>query len=62
MLQCCTTCIALAQTRDPETFKLYISDIGLFTTMIFDGGKGLSSDIYKKLLSDKLSADFRLYV
>lgn len=49
--------IALAQTRDPETFKLYISDIGLFTTMIFDGGKGLSSDIYKKLLSDKLSAD-----
>ena len=49
--------IALAQTRDPEMFKLYISDIGLFTTMIFDDGKGLSSDIYKKLLSDKLSAD-----
>ncbi len=49
--------IALAQTRDPETFKLYISDIGLFTTMIFDGGNGLSSDIYKKLLSDNLSAD-----
>lgn len=49
--------IALAQTRDPDTFKLYLSDIGLFTTMIFDSGKGLSSDIYKKLLSDKLSTD-----
>ncbi len=49
--------VALAQTRDPDTFKLYISDIGLFTTMLFDGGKGISSDIYKKLLSDKLSAD-----
>lgn len=49
--------IALAQTRDPDTFKLYLSDIGLFTTMIFDSGKGLSSDIYKKLLSDKLPTD-----
>ena len=49
--------IALAQTRDSETFKLYISDIGLFTTMVFDNGRGLSSNIDKKLLSDKLSAD-----
>ena len=49
--------IALAQTRDPDTYKLYMSDIGLFTTMVFDRGKGLSSDIYRKLLSDKLSAD-----
>lgn len=49
--------IALAQTRDPDTYKLYMSDIGLFTTMVFDSGKGLSSDIYRKLLSDKLSAD-----
>ena len=49
--------VALAQTRDIDTYKLYISDIGLFTTLIFDNGKGISSDIYKKLLSDKLSAD-----
>lgn len=47
----------LAQTRDIDTYKLYMSDIGLFTTLIFDNGKGISSDIYKKLLSDKLSAD-----
>ena len=47
----------LRQTRNYESFKLYLSDIGLFTTMVFDTGKGISSDIYKKLLSDKLSAD-----
>ena len=47
----------LRQTCDYESFKLYLSDIGLFTTMVFDTGKGISSDIYKKLLSDKLSAD-----
>ncbi len=49
--------VALAQTRDVDTFKLYVSDIGLFTTMIFNNGDGTSSDIYKKLLSNKLSVD-----
>ncbi len=49
--------IALAQTRDVDTFKLYLSDIGLFTTMIFNNGDGIDSDIYQKLLSDKLSVD-----
>ena len=34
-----------------------MTDIGLFSTMIFDEGKGISSDIYKKLLSNSLSAD-----
>ena len=27
--------MTLAQSRDDDTFKLYLSDIGLFTTMIF---------------------------
>lgn len=49
--------VALAQTRDVDTFKLYVSDIGLFTTMIFNNGDGTSSDVYKKLLSNKLSVD-----
>lgn len=49
--------IALSQTRDVDCFKLYLSDIGLFTTMLFnDSEKGIE-DIYKKLLSDKLPAD-----
>lgn len=34
-----------------------MTDIDLLSTMIFDEGKGISSDIYKKLLSNSLSAD-----
>lgn len=49
--------VSLSQTRDVECFKLYLSDIGLFTTMLFnDSEKGID-DIYRKLLSDKLPAD-----
>ena len=49
--------IALSQTRDDDTFKLYLSDIGLFTTMIFDASPKTGDNIYSKLLSDKLPAD-----
>lgn len=49
--------VSLSQTKDVECFKLYLSDIGLFTTMLFnDSEKGID-DIYRKLLSDKLPAD-----
>lgn len=49
--------VSLSQTRDVECFKLYLSDIGLFTTILFnDSEKGID-DIYRKLLSDKLPAD-----
>lgn len=49
--------VSLPQTRDDETFKLYLSDIGLFTTMIFDASPGTGINVYGKLLSDKLPAD-----
>ena len=49
--------IALSQTRDDDTFKLYLSDIGLFTTMIFKAASQTSENIYSKLLSDKLPAN-----
>lgn len=49
--------IALSQTQDNETFKLYLSDIGLFTTMIFNSSDRVDENIYSKLLSDKLPAD-----
>ena len=49
--------ITLSQTRDDETFKLYLSDIGLFTTMLFDSTPETGENIYSKLLSDKLPAD-----
>ena len=49
--------IALPQTRDNDTFKLYLADIGLFTTMIFNSSGETDENIYTKLLSDSLSAD-----
>lgn len=49
--------VALSQTRDTERYKLYMSDIGLFTTMLFHDSGNRREDIYKKLLSDKLDAD-----
>lgn len=49
--------ISLAQTKDAARFKLYLPDIGLFTTMLFNDTQNGIQDIYKKLLSDALSAD-----
>ena len=49
--------VTLSQTQDNDTFKLYLSDIGLFTTMIFNSSPDTGDNIYSKLLSDKLSAD-----
>ena len=45
--------IALDQERKTEDFKLYLSDIGLFVSIIFRS----DADIYRKLLSDKLPAN-----
>lgn len=49
--------MTLTQTRDNDTFKLYLSDIGLFTTMIFKASPKTDESIYSKLLGDKLPAD-----
>lgn len=48
---------ALSQTRDDDTFKLYLTDTGLFTTMIFKSSGKTDENIYTKLLSDSLPAD-----
>ena len=49
--------VSLAQTQEIDTFKLYISDIGLFTTLLFNDTENGREDIYRKLLSDTLPAD-----
>lgn len=49
--------VSLSQTKDIDCFKLYLSDIGLFTTMLFNDSENGIADIYRKLLSDKLPAD-----
>ena len=49
--------VSLPQTKDMDCFKLYLSDIGLFTTMLFHDSENGIEDIYSKLLSDSLPAD-----
>jgi len=49
--------LTLAQNRRDEDFKLYLSDVGLFTTLIFNEPNGIGRDIYSKLLNDSLEAD-----
>ena len=49
--------VSLSQTKDSDCFKLYLSDIGLFTTMLFNDSQNGIVDIYQKLLSDSLPAD-----
>ncbi len=49
--------VSLSQTKDGDCFKLYLSDIGLFTTMLFNDSQNGIADIYQKLLSDSLPAD-----
>jgi uncharacterized protein len=47
----------LAMHINPDCFKLYCGDTGLFVTLAFWDSDFTSNDIYRKLLSDKLSAD-----
>lgn len=49
--------VSLSQTMDIDTYKLYVSDIGLFTTLLFNDAETGREDIYKKLLGDNLPAD-----
>ena len=49
--------ISLNLTKDLSDFKLYLSDIGLFTTMLFNDKRLISENIYNKLFSDKLEAN-----
>lgn len=47
----------LTRTKDLENFKLFVCDIGLFTTMLFMDKDFTENIIYEKLLSDKLSVN-----
>lgn len=48
---------SFSSSKNVEQYKLYLSDIGLFTTMIFNNKKIISENIYNKLLGDKLDAN-----
>lgn len=49
--------ISLSLTCDTEDCKLYMSDIGLFVTILFNDKSLVSENIYEKLLSDKLDSN-----
>lgn len=47
----------LAMHINPNCFKLYCGDTGLFVTLVFWNSEFTSNVIYQKLLTDKLTAD-----
>lgn len=50
--------VSLSDTKDFDSYKLYLSDTGLFVTLMFIDRRVTENDIYAKLLSDKLPANF----
>jgi predicted AAA+ superfamily ATPase len=49
--------VSLSLTKDRDSYKLYVADIGLFVTLIFFDRPFVENEIYAKLLSDKLPAN-----
>lgn len=47
----------ISSNKDLSKFKLFISDTGLFTTLMFKDKDFTENEIYEKLLNDKLSAN-----
>ena len=48
---------SLADTKDFSSYKLYLSDTGLFVTLMFIDRPATENKVYAKLLSDKLPAN-----
>ncbi|MBR1583219.1 MAG: ATP-binding protein [Spirochaetales bacterium] len=49
--------VSLSQSRDPDTFKLYMADTGLFVSLLLKTGAASEDYLYGKMLSDKLPAN-----
>lgn len=49
--------VSLADTKDFDSYKLYLADTGLFVTLMFIDRPITENDVYAKLLSDKLPAN-----
>lgn len=49
--------VGLALTKDPQRYKMYVVDTGLFVTLAFRSKRFTDNVIYEKMLSDKLSAN-----
>ncbi len=49
--------VSLSGTKDFDSYKLYLSDTGLFVTLMFIDRPAAENNVYAKLLSDKLPAN-----
>ena len=49
--------VSLADTKDFDSYKLYLCDTGLFVTLMFIDRPATENKLYAKLLSDKLPAN-----
>lgn len=49
--------VGMALHQDPNKYKMFVGDTGLFVSLAFWDKKFTDNTIYHKLLSDKLSAD-----
>lgn len=49
--------VGMSLHKDPNRYKLFLSDTGLFVTLAFKDRDFTENEIYEKLLNDKLSAD-----
>jgi predicted AAA+ superfamily ATPase len=49
--------LSLSQGKDPDTFKLYLSDTGLFVTLLLKTKTGVDESLYARFLSDTLPAN-----
>lgn len=49
--------VGMALEKDPERYKLFTSDVGLFVTLAFKDKNYTENVIYNKLLSNKLEAN-----
>lgn len=48
---------SLSDTKDLDSYKLYLADTGLFVSLLFIDRKSTENEVYAKLLSDKLPAN-----
>lgn len=49
--------VSLSSTADTDSYKLYISDTGLFVTLMFMDRPSAENELYARLLADKLPAN-----
>lgn len=54
---CLNPMVSFLQGKDMEKFKLYLSDTGLFVSLLLKTGNTTDTSLYSKLLSDKLPAN-----